>query len=53
MLADKCSLEPEGTLVVYKRYVCRQADEVVCVSVVVLARAATLVGLQVGHQLLL
>ena len=53
VLADKCLLEPEGTLVVYKGQVCRQAEEVVCVIVVVLARAATLVRLQVGHQLML
>ena len=53
VLADKCFLEPEGTLVVHTGYVCRQAEEVVCVNVVVLARATTLVGLQVGHQLVL
>ena len=51
--ADKCSLEPEGTLVVHNGLVCRQAEELVCVNVVVLARAATLVGSQVGHQLVL
>ena len=53
VLADRYSAEPEGAMLAHKGYVFKQAEEVVCVSVVVLVRVATLVGSQLGHQLVL